>query len=76
MRDPAAHIAPLAIDATTRMLDGVSSSDFVTLCGSHAAKELRSFGADIACDVFKVFAGRDPTETERATFVAAFPSHH
>jgi hypothetical protein len=65
-----------AIDATTRILDGLASSDFVTNSGANAVKELRCYGSDIACDIFTVFAGRDPNENERASFVAAFPDNH
>lgn len=67
------HLAPLAIAATERMIDGLASSDFVTNCGGHAINELRSFGADMANDIFQTFAGREADEAERASFVAAFP---
>jgi hypothetical protein len=67
------NLHQLSIDATERMLDNLRQSDFVTHAGLLAMVELRKYGADIAGDMYAVFAGEPPNLLQIEAFVRAFP---
>lgn len=66
-------IQQLAINATERLFDNLAGSDFVTHCGAHGINELRRYGADIAGDIYTVFAGEPVSQNQREELVRAFP---
>lgn len=69
------NVYQLAIDATERVLDNLAQSDFVTHCGAHGIVELRKYGADIAADIYAVFAGEPTNQQQREMLIRAFPDN-
>ena len=59
------HWERTTVDAVNNILDGLSGSDFVSMCGSHAITELVLYRLDIAISIWKAWFEREPTEQEK-----------